>query len=192
MNMNICIYSDTHVHTHKSARERVCLTNRSYARGCLGVHKHACTCTKTAKGLNSGYLRPLLNYWKKENLEEKGRLSEAYYVLDVKRNPMALPLYQNLAENNYEESWGYPELLLMISLTGYYILNIFYVSGTLCNYARAKLHLTVNPHGEGNPHSSFTDQNTQTEGHPHQVRLTPSPTCLFMGLASLWLRLESL
>lgn len=98
-------------------------------------------------------------------MERKGD-SEAF-ILDVKRNPTALPLYQNLTGNNYEESWGYPELPLMISLAGYYILNIFYVSGTLCNYAQTKIYLTVHLYGEGNPHSLSIDQNTQTEGYPH-------------------------
>lgn len=139
-------YMHTHPYTHEHAYMRIFRYTRAHTQKCERanlshkqelcprlpsvVHKHACTHTKTAKRSNSGYLRPLLNYWKRENLGEKGRLSEAF-ILDVKRNPTALPLYQNLAGNNYEESWGYPELTLMISLAGYYILNIFYVSGTL-------------------------------------------------------------
>lgn len=127
------IFRYTCAHTQKCERASLSHKQKLCPRLPCGFHKHACTHTKTVKGSNSGYLRPLLNYWKRENLGDKGN-SEAF-ILDVKRNPMALPLYLNLAGNNYEESWGYPELTLMISLAGYYILNIFYVSGTLCNYA---------------------------------------------------------
>lgn len=49
---------------------------------------------------------------------------------------------------------------------GYYVLNIFCVSGTLCDHAQTKFPLTINLCGEGN-HSCSADQNTQTEGHPH-------------------------
>lgn len=69
----------------------------------------------------------------------------------------------------------------MISMAGYHILNNFYVSRTLCNYARAKFHLTVILCGEDSPHSSPTDQNTQTEGPPHPGAPNSKSYMSFLG-----------